>query len=71
MQEYTILDQFPDSMSWSCFLAFQRDLSYIPKESLTHVLISYKVAIGRSPDDLLDEYTRQGFPDYVMIGGFF
>ena len=55
--------------SSNCFMVFRRGSSYIAEERRTHVLISYKAAIGRSADELLDEYRRMKFPGYVMTDG--
>ena len=55
--------------SSNCFMVFRRGSSYIAEERRTHVLISYKAAIGRSSDELLDEYRRERFPGYVMTDG--
>lgn len=55
--------------SSNCFMVFRRGSSYVEKERRTHVLISYKAAIGRSSDELLDEYRKTGFQGYVMTDG--
>ncbi len=55
--------------SSNCFMVFRRGSSYDEKERRTHVLISYKAAIGRSSDELLEEYRKADFQGYVMTDG--
>ena len=55
--------------SSNCFMVFRRGSSYIAEERITHVLISYKASIGRTKDELLEEYRNEKFSGYVMTDG--